>query len=532
MNTIAGYKQPLDKRRHKRRGWEADAKVWIGRWPRRRRLDGSVLNVGVAGLGIEMDSYVEKFAREPATVSWVIPPDLIQSRSPISVRMKGTLVHNGTMESPRLFGIHFDQTVTEAVQAHATRWKKLCAAAAATMLAAAIGFLKTRNVVSFWYGPLIQVYSLGAAIYVVSRVGLSMFYREPRDRGVFKSVTLIIAVKNEEDHIAETIGRCFQSHYPAHLMEVMVVDDGSTDHTWDILLDLRNQYPLLRLFRFASNRGKRHAMALGAEKARGEILIYMDSDSMVDPEGVYRIVQPFADPGVGAVAGHTLMIVERDNFISKMECVRYFVSQRVMKAAESLFGAVTCCPGPFSAYRKEAVLEVLQPWLHQTFLGTPATFGDDRSLTNFILRRYRVLYHAGARVSTFAPSTWRTFIRQQLRWKKSWVRETTIAVRHMWREHPVAVISYYFSIIITLVSPLIVLRAFIYSPLALQSHAYFPYIAGLLLVFLFLGLVHYYHTQSPYWYYGLFFAILYCCFFCLQNYYAILTVRQNHWGTR
>ena len=64
-------------------------------------------------------------------------------------------------------------------------------------------------------------------------------------------------------------------------------------------------------------------MAVGAEKASGEILVYLDSDSFVDPEGIYRIVQPFAHEAVGAVAGHTLMIVEPDNFISKMECVRY-----------------------------------------------------------------------------------------------------------------------------------------------------------------------------------------------------------------
>jgi hyaluronan synthase len=361
---------------------------------------------------------------------------------------------------------------------------------------------------------------------------LSMAYREPKDRGVYKSVSLIIAVKNEESNIEQTIRQCLESNYPSHLMEVMVIDDGSTDRTWEVLTGLQPRYPQLQLFRFDENRGKRHAMALGAEKAKGEILIYLDSDSMVDPEGIYRIVQPFAEESVGAVAGHTMVIVEPDNFISKMECVRYFVSQRVMKAAESLFGAVTCCPGPFSAYRREAVLDVLQPWLHQTFFGTAATFGDDRSLTNFILRRYRVVYHAGARCSTFAPDRWRTLARQQLRWKKSWVRETTIAARRMYKEHPIVVLSYYFSIVITLVSPLIVLRAFFYSPLILQSHAYFPYIAGLLLVFLFLGLVHYYHTQSPYWYYGTVFAVLYCCFFCLQNYYAILTVRQNHWGTR
>jgi len=413
------------------------------------------------------------------------------------------------------------------------RWlRKTAAVLTGIALAAGIILLKARNVVSFWYDPLIQIYSLGTSIYILTRVGLSVFYRAPSDVGLYKKVSLIIAVKNEQDNIARTVDRCFASHYPQGLMEVLVIDDGSADKTWDVLQELKTRHPRLRLFQFKKNRGKRHAMALGAYEAKGEILIYLDSDSFVEGNGVYRIVQPFTDESVGAFAGHTLMIPERHNFISKMECVRYFVSQRVMKAAESLFGGVTCCPGPFSAYRRQAVLEILEPWLHQKFLGTAATFGDDRSLTNFILRRYRVLYHAGARCSTYAPSTWHTFARQQLRWKKSWVRETTIAVRHMYREHPANVLAYYFSVVITLVSPLIVFRAFFYSPLALQTHAYFPYVAGLMLVFLLLGIVHYYHTQSPYWYYGIAFAVLYCCFFCFQNYYAILTVRQNHWGTR
>src|SRR5258706_14914806 len=123
----------------------------------------------------------------------------------------------------------------------------------------------------------------------------------------------------------------------------------------------------MKLHRFDKNKGKRHAMALGAEKASGEILIYVDSDSYVDPEGFYKIVQPFDNPRIGAVSGHILAVVEPDNFISKMESVRYYVAHRVMKAAESLFGAVTCCPGAFSAYRKSAVQNVLQVWLNQMF---------------------------------------------------------------------------------------------------------------------------------------------------------------------
>lgn len=399
-------------------------------------------------------------------------------------------------------------------------------------LLALIPYLKMRNIVSFWYDPLLQAYSMLAGFYVISRILLSMLYRNPRDAGILKSISIVLPVKNEEANIEEVIRRCFQARYPSGLLELIVIDDGSTDKTWEVLQRVAPQYPRLTIHKFDKNRGKRHAMAWGAQRAKSEILIFMDSDSMVDPEGFYRIIQPFHDERVAAVAGHTDIIIDPKHLISKIEAVRYFVSQRVIKAAESVFGAVTCCPGPFSAYRREAVLDVLPGWLNQQFLGAAATFGDDRSLTNRILQKYRVIYHAGACCRTFAPETWRIFLKQQLRWKKSWARETLAACRHMWREHPIAALSYYASVVITLVSPLVVLRAFVWAPIAMGTLAATPYILGLMLVFLLLGAIYYYHTQSRYWYYGLVFAAIYSWIFSIQTYYAILTVRENHWGTR
>jgi hyaluronan synthase len=359
-----------------------------------------------------------------------------------------------------------------------------------------------------------------------------MLYEEPEDNGVIKTLSVVLPVKNEEANIAEVVRRCFAAKYPSDKIELIVIDDGSTDNTWQVLERIKPDFPRLQIHRFEKNKGKRHGMAWGSEKATGEILIFMDSDSLVEPEGFYRIIQPFYDESVGAVAGHTQIIVEEENIISKMESVRYFVSQRVMKAAESVFGAVTCCPGPFSAYRRDAVMKVLPKWLNQKFLGAAATFGDDRSLTNRILRDYRVVYHAGARCSTFAPANWPGFMKQQLRWKKSWVRETLSTCMHMWREHPLAVIPYYISVLITITSPLAVLRAFLYSPVALGTFACAPYVAGLALVFLLLGVLYYYYTQSRYWYYGLMFAAIYSWIFSIQTYYAVFTVRENHWGTR
>src|SRR5207237_5662645 len=130
---------------------------------------------------------------------------------------------------------------------------------------------------------------------------------------------------------------------------------------------------------------------------------------------------------VAAGSGDTDVSNPRTAMLTRMQDVGYCVAVRVMKAAERVFGAVTCCPGCFSAYRRSCVLAVLDRWLHQRFLGVQATFGDDRSLTNFLLRRYKVIYSSDAVATTIVPEHHWKFLKQQLRWKKSWLRECLIA---------------------------------------------------------------------------------------------------------
>jgi hyaluronan synthase len=479
----------------------------------------------------ETGAAVEYPASKPPVIgqSVVLRIPALPDRKEKNVLLRGVV---RSRRSPTVWGVQFEELLSEQIARKNMRANKQLAVVAALLLAVIITILKIRNVVSFWYGPLLQIYSLGAATYVLSRVLISMFYRRPADRNYTPSVSLIVAVKNEEAHIADTVKHCFGSRYPADKLEVIVVDDGSTDKTWDVLTGLQKEYARFRALKFPKNRGKRHAMAQGMRIAQGDFFIFIDSDTFLEEEAIYRLVQPFADPRVAAVAGHTHMIVEKDNIISKMEAVRYFISQRVMKAAESVFNAVTCCPGPLSGYRKSQVLPILDRWENQQFLGTPATFGDDRSLTNFVLRHNRVVYHAGAGCWTYAPSTLPIFIKQQLRWKKSWLREFTIAMRFMWKKHPIAAVSYYMSVVITLVSPLIVFFAMFGFVLFGMPFNFFGYVSGLLLVYAFLGLVYYYHTRSRYWAYGMIFAILYLFIFSFQNYYAMLTVNKNKWGTR
>ena len=397
--------------------------------------------------------------------------------------------------------------------------------------AANVVWLRGNNLYYFWYHPIINLYGVLISTYILSRVMLACFYRPPKEGGEEPPVTVAVSCKNEEDSIRRTIDCIFASEYPPERLQVIVVDDGSTDGTWAEMERARAEHPALELIRFEANRGKRHGMAAAARRATGEVVVYVDSDSFVRPDAVHRIVQGFADPEVGAVCGHAQVENAAVNVLTKMQEVRYYVAFRIVKAAESLFSTVTCCSGCLAAYRRSIMMEVLDTWLAQSFLGRAATFGDDRSLTNFMLRRWRVIYDSSAVCSTVVPSSMRQFFHQQLRWKKSWIRESLLASLFMWKRHPLAAFYFYLGVMFPLVSPAVVFVALV---LPLLGHGQFSYlyVYGTGLMALLYGLVYLVRHKSRLWFYGLVFSFFYMAVLVWQTYYALATVRRNHWGTR
>ena len=392
-------------------------------------------------------------------------------------------------------------------------------------------FLKIHNLTYYWYQPFVNFYSLTVGVFILSRFFLSVFYMAPPDVGYEPTVAVIVACRNEEDSIEKTIGRIYGEGYPHAKLEVVAVNDGSTDNTLAVMMRALARHPNLIVVDFEQNKGKRHGMAVGARLARSEVLVYVDSDSFLLPGAIYKIVQGLADPTVAAVAGHTDVENVNVNVLTKMQDVRYFVSYRVMKAAESLFGAVSCCPGCFSAYRKVCVLHVLDAWLYQKFLGCYATFGDDRALTNMLLRNYRILYDDEALATTIVPEHWDKYIRQQCRWKRSWVREMFLAGRFIWRKHPVAAISWYAMTILPMIAPLVMFSALLVIPLTMHKLPGF-YVGGVMVVTLLWSLYYLEKTGRPHWWTGFVFVLTYVAFFSWQGYYAFATMRKTTWGTR
>ena len=394
-----------------------------------------------------------------------------------------------------------------------------------------VGYLKSLNVEFFWYQPLLNFYSILISLFILSRLVLSTFYRPPRDVDHMPTVSVIVACMNEEGSIGRTLDVIYESDYPAELMEVIAVDDGSTDGTLAEMYQVRQRHPDLQIIEFRKNRGKRHGMYAGAHAARGEVLVYIDSDSFVRPDTIYKIVQPFKDREVGAVCGHADVENARANLLTKMQEVRYYVAFRIVKAAESLFSTVSCCSGCLAAYRREYVMPVLDQWVNQRFLGTEATFGDDRALTNWMLKRYRVLYHSDAVCTTIVPEKYGVFFRQQLRWKKSWIRETLIACTFIWRRHPIAAISYYLGALFPFVGPAVVFSAMA-MPLITGASYSLVYLYGALLMSWMYCMVYWARYRNGLWIYGIYFTVLYMFVLAWQTYYALMTVHHNHWGTR
>ncbi len=379
-------------------------------------------------------------------------------------------------------------------------------------------------------------YSVLVTTYILSRFLLAYMHRPVRYREGFEpSITFVVPAKNEESNIAETLQRFGEVEYPASKVEVIAINDGSTDRTLARMREsaarLEGRVKRVEVVDWKENRGKRHGMAEGVLRAEHDIIIFIDSDSFIEPAAVRHLVKYFADTEVGAVSGHTDVYNRDANLLTQMQAIRYYIAFKIYKAAESVFGTVTCCPGCCSAYRRAYLLPYIRTWLHQKFLGEECTFGDDRSLTNFMIRRYRAVYSSEAKAYTVVPDTFRTYMRQQQRWKKSWVRETFIAATFMWQKNPLASLSFYSYILLAFLSPIVFLRAVFWYPAVVGTWPII-YLLGLFLMLLLHGLYYRMQVGPRAW----FLAVLNFWFNTVlliwQLPWALVTIRDSRWGTR
>ncbi len=253
-------------------------------------------------------------------------------------------------------------------------------------------------------------------------------------------LTVIIPAYNEGAMVAKSIDSVAAAAYPRERLEILVVDDGSTDDTWTHIEQAAGRYAeIVTTIRFPRNRGKRAALSEGIRRARGEVVVTIDSDSVIEEGTLLAIAGPFRRANIGAVAGKVLVYNRRAGLIPRMLHVRFVLSFDFLRSVQSTYGTVYCCPGALSAYRTSVLREVLPEWETQTFLGTECTYGEDRALTNYILGLgYDAVYQRTAVVHTVVPVTYTKLCKMYLRWDRSYIREEIrFAGVVVWKRRPV-----------------------------------------------------------------------------------------------
>ena len=355
--------------------------------------------------------------------------------------------------------------------------------------------------------PFILYSTLIPTISIVTLVGAWFLYKNPGRKIECGNelVSVIIPIYNQKNMIREVIDAVYRSNYEN--IEVIAINDGSTDGTKDILDSLKDVYPSLNVIH--QNRGgKRKASATGFYASTGKYLVHIDSDSVLNVNAISEIMKAFkSNPKIGTIVGDIRMWNGNKSVLTKLQDVWHNVSCNINKAYESAFGCVTCCSGSLSAFRREAIEDFMPYWRdsnsfsgggvdreltayvmgskkektelintlwssssRQKLMESTAKFddADDRMLTAHSLTKWESAYVITAFTHVEGQETFRGFIKQQIRWKKGFLRTNFYLSTFFWKgRNPIASTIYYLDLIASLTTPMVILIVMIYEPLVL-----------------------------------------------------------------
>ena len=388
-----------------------------------------------------------------------------------------------------------------------------------------------------WLRPMVIWIAMGLLLMLVR----TLFWIRYRPFAMVEAaeapfMTVVVPAYNEGAMVEVAIASVAGADYPRERLQIIAVDDGSTDDTWRHIQRVAQRFPgLVEAVRLEKNQGKRAALAEGFRRARGEIVVTVDSDSEIERQTLAAIAGPFRDPRVGAVAGKVAVRNRRAGLIPRMLHVRFVLSFDFLRSAQSIFRTVYCCPGALAAYRMAAVRQVLPQWERQRFLGATCTYGEDRAMTNFLLGAgYDAVYQRTAVVHTVVPATYARLCKMYLRWDRSYIREEFHFGRVVWKRPPLwRALAMYESTVTNLRFPVaylsigLMIAHVLSDPMALLRMLVAIMVVSLLYVL-------YYLRSERSW--DFVFGILYAyfSFFALTWIfpYAALTLRARGWLTR
>lgn len=278
------------------------------------------------------------------------------------------------------------------------------------------------------------VYGILSFTYLSVKLIASFTHRtDPPDGPRTATVGAVVPAHNED---ADILLRCVQALVD-QVDRIVVIDDGSRDEVSQRrILDI-GRMPTVDVVCFHSNRGKRAGLRIGVEHLMATLdpdyIVTVDSDTLAGPGAVDAAVHELeTQPDVGATTALVRARNWKTNLLTRLQDLRYANAFLWERAAYSQAGAVLCVCGSFTAWRANVLSASVYHLTQQEFLGRPCTYGDDRHLTNLALSKgWRVTLCETAVADTLVPERIDHFRRQQVRWSKSFFRESLWALRHL-----------------------------------------------------------------------------------------------------
>jgi hyaluronan synthase len=432
--------------------------------------------------------------------------------------------------------------------------------------------------------PLIGIYSFLTSFVLLSVLILSYFkYKDPylNARNVDVSngplISIVVPAKNEEKNIRNCVQSCLDQTYEQK--EIIIVNDGSTDRTGEILDEMRkeNRTETFHILHLSKSVGKKKAVEAASEIARGEIYAFMDSDCDMASDAIEKAAKIFNnDRKLGALTCHgRVRDAQRGNTIEKFQQVYIDISCRSIKAAESSFRSVTCCSGSLSFYRRVAIQDFIHEWANDRFLGIDFKFCTDRRMTAHVLGtrskrdisaekkrndhmpilqtgsddietmknsydpdteisstpiKWNVEYSNSIKVNVGVPKTFESLARQQIRWKKSFIRSLFATGGIFWKRPSFIALLYYIQIAMKLIRPYIIFYTIAILPIKGDFTSILFWIAGVM----FTGMIYSveYRLRNPHdglWLYRPLFTFITTFVYTWLLIYSAITIRNRSW---
>jgi len=236
------------------------------------------------------------------------------------------------------------------------------------------------------------------------------------------TVTLLIPAHNEQATLAKTL--LSLKHVRGPLVQVLVAENGSTDATIEVARNAAVTMPELPIEVLElGSIGKANALNACLGQSRGDIIVVLDADTIINADFIERIIPHFDNSDVGAVAGN-VKVGNRNRLLPRLQSLEYVMSLAVDRRAQAMLNVVSVVPGAAGAFRKDALVRVG---------GWPArTLTEDTDLTVALLSAgWQVPYEATAISWTEAPETVSDVMKQRRRWSYGAAQVSAVHGRRM-----------------------------------------------------------------------------------------------------